>query len=334
MALCLSKMANDLPVSLALLSQAIQVIERSQYVDKTPLIRVNGRRFGVEADVDLYFKMEGMQTMGSFKIRGIVNQMENAPEEAKKGERTLITMSAGNYGRSFAYVCEEMKLKGCVLMPSSAPKNRVDRIQRYGLDVELMAPRDLQPTVDRYVAEKSMIFMHPFNDPYLIAGYGSIGKEIYEELSRVDIILVCCGGGGLLSGILSYAKITGNGSQTRIIGVEPEGASLMHLSLIEGRPMQKSDVKSIAGGLAPPFVGSNTFKIVEQFAEGIVLVNDDEIKESVQVLYDNGLVVESSGAAAFAALRCGKVDDIVGKRIVVILSGSNVSPEELVQICN
>lgn len=250
----------------------------------------------------------------------------------KEGKRTLITMSAGNYGRSFAYMCKEKRLKGKVLMPSTAPPNRVQLIKGFGLDVELMDTSELKKSVNRYINEENMLYMHPFDDLHLIAGYASIGQELYEELDHIDIILVCCGGGGLTSGIASYAKLSGKGSGTRVIGVEPEGACTMYLSLREGRAVEKLDAKSIAGGLAPPFAGRNTYQLVREYVEEVVLVSDQEIKETVRILYDNGLVVEASGAAGLTALRCGKIKDVEGKRIVVIISGSNVTPQEMVDI--
>lgn len=267
-----------------------------------------------------------------FTALGIVNQLENAPPKVKEGKRTLVTMSAGNYGRSFAYLCKENKLKGKVVMPDTAPANRAELIRGHGLEVQLVPTSRLKETVEQCVEKEDMLFMHPFNDIHLIAGYGSIGYELYQELASIDIIIVCCGGGGLLAGIASYAKLSGKGSDTRLIGAEPEGAPTMFLSLKEGRAVEKPDAKSIAGGLSPPYAGSNTYQIVNEFVEEVVLVSDDEIKESVRLLYNNGLVVEPSGAAGLTALRSGKIRDTDGKRIAVIISGSNVSPQELVNI--
>ena len=263
---------------------------------------------------------------------GIVNQMENAPSEVKEGKKTLVTMSAGNYGRSFAYLCKEKELKGKVVMPKTAPGNRVDLIRGHGLEVQLVPSSQIKDTVEQCVEKEGMLFMHPFDDLHLIAGYGSIGYELYQELASIDIIIVCCGGGGLLAGIASYAKLSGKGSGTRLIGVEPEGACTMYLSLKEGRAVEEPEAKSIAGGLSPPYAGSNTYQLVKEFVEEVVLVSDEEIKESLSILYNNGLVVEPSGAAGLTALRSGRIKDIDGKTIVVIISGSNVSPQELVNI--
>ena len=327
------KMAAQDLLSLEDLENAIRTTKASKYVIRTPLIRVNPRRFGVQEDVELYFKMEGMQNMGSFKIRGIVNQMERAPPDVRDGSRTLVTMSAGNYGRSFAYMCHELGVKGLVLMPLTAPANRVKTIRGYGPRVEQMPTQDLQATVDRYVAEEGMIFMHSFDDPTLIAGYAGVAEEAFEDLEGgIDVFAVCCGGGGLLSGVAAMAKLSGYGSNTRIIGVEPEGACTMYLSLKEGRPVTKGDAKSVASGLAPPYAGKNAYELVKKYAEGVVLVTESEIRECVKLMYENGLVVEPSGAAALAAVRYGKITDIGGKRVVITVSGSNVSPLELTDL--
>ena len=322
----------SLPVTFQDINRATENIKTSKHVTRTPLLRADPSRFGIEEEIELYFKMETMQTGGSFKIRGIVNQMENAPKEVKDGDRTLITMSAGNYGRSFAYMCKELNLKGHVLMPITAPQNRVDLIRNYGLHVQQMPSKELKSSVERYVSEQGMLYLHPFDDVNLIAGYGSIGLEILEDLKTVDIILVCCGGGGLLSGIASAIRYSDKGKGTRIIGVEPEGACTMYLSLKKEQPITKGDAKSIAGGLAPPFAGTNTYNIVSQFVDDVILVSDKEIIECVRIMYNNGLVVEPSGVAAFCALKSGKIGDIAGKRVVVTLSGGNVSPQELVEL--
>ena len=325
----------ELPVDFESIQKATEVVKKSKYVTRTPLVRIDPQRFGLPEGLgEVYLKLEGMQNAGSFKIRGITNQIENAPSEILRGDKQLVTMSAGNYGRSFAYMCSELKLKGCVLMPSTAPKNRAELIQSYGVSVEMLPTPELQPTVDKYVAEQGMVFLHPFDDPHLIAGYASMGLEILEDIEDVDIVLVCCGGGGLLSGVAAAIKLSGKSDHTRIVGVEPEGACTMYLSLKEGRALSKGDVKTVAAGLAPPYAGTNTYSIISRLANGVVLVSDDEIREGVRTLYENGLVVEPSGAAAFAALKFGKISGVEGKRVVVTISGSNVSPQEMLELHN
>ena len=327
-----NKMALELPVNLDSILKAQAVVKNSEYVTRTPLVRIDPQRFGLRGNMEVYLKLESMQNQGSFKIRGVVSQIENASSGILRDGKHLVTMSAGNYGRSFAYMCSEMKLKGRVLMPATAPKNRAERIRGYGVEVEMMPTPELKPTVDRYVEKEGMVFLHPFDDPSAIAGHATMGLEILEDLNGVDIVLVPCGGGGLLAGTAAAIKLSDKGRDTRVIGVEPEQACTMFLSLKEGRPVRKDDVKSIASGLAPPFAGTNTYAVISNLAERVVLVSDEEIIESVKILYENGLVVEASGAATFVALKFGKVADTDGKKIVVTISGSNVSAQELCEL--
>ena len=243
-----------------------------------------------------------------------------------------MTLSSGNFGRSFAYMCRELGLKGRVLMPVTAPDNREFLIRSFGLEVERLPTSQLQQTIDKYVAERGMVFMNSIDGLHLIAGHGTVGVEIMEDLKDVDIVVVCCGGGGLLAGTTAAIKLSGQGDNIRVIGVEPECACTMHLSLKAGEPLIKRDVESIAAGLAPPYVGKNAFKIVNKFVESIVLVSEEEIREGVKVLYENGLVVEASGAAAFAALKVGKITGASRKKVVLTISGSNTSPAELMKL--
>lgn len=313
-------------VSLADIEKARDVINDSPHVNRTPLVRMAN---SLVPGVCLYAKLENMQRVGSFKIRGVVNMVDKAPVEVINGKRTLISMSSGNFGRALAYICQNKNLKGKILMPSTVPKSRIGIIEGYGCEVELCPSADLQTAVDWHVKEQEMIFLHPFDDLDLIAGYGSIGMEILEECPSPDFIVVCCGGGGLVSGISAAVRLSGQALATKIIAVEPVTANTMYLSLKEGRAMQNGMAKSIAAGLAPPYVGENTYTHVKKFVDEVVLVTDDEMIESVSILYHNGLVVEPSGTAAFTAVRCGKIPGIEGKKVVVVLTGSNVSPEEL-----
>ena len=321
-----------LPVNLDSILKAEIVVKESKYVTRTPVIRIDERRFGLPGNMEAYLKLENMQNQGSFKIRGIVNQIQQASSGILRDGKDLVTMSAGNYGRSFAYMCSELKLRGRVLMPDTAPKNRAERIRGYGVQVEMMPTPELKPTVDRYVEKEGMAFLHPFDDPSVIAGHATMGLEILEDLNSVDIVLVPCGGGGLLAGTAAAIKLSDKGRDVQVIGVEPEQACTMFLSLKEGRPVRKDDVKSVASGLAPPFAGTNTYAVISSLAECVVLVSDEEICQGVKILYENGLVVEASGAAAFAALKFGKVPRTEGKRIVVAISGSNVSAQELCEL--
>jgi len=270
-------------------------------------------------------KLENFQTMGSFKIRGIVNMMHQAPDN-----RALVTLSAGNYGRSFSYIAQKKGKSGVVVMPETVPKDRIAFIEGCGMKVELAPTSELQARVNEWV-KKGYLFTHPFDNLPTIAGYGSIGLEILEDLPDVDIVVVCVGGGGLLSGILTaIAETTKNRrKQVRVIGVEPEGANSMYLSLQQGKAV-KIQPKTIAHGLAPPYAGTITYEHVKKYDGSIVLVSDEEIKEAVKILYnDYKIVCETSGAAGFAALLSGKIGDVAGKNVACVISGGNIGIQEL-----
>ena len=316
-------------VSLEDIEKAKDVINSSRHVNRTPLVKMPT---SLVPGVCLYAKLENMQIVGSFKIRGVVNMVENAPAEVLSGNRTLISMSAGNFGRAMAYICQKKKLKGKIIMPSTVPKCRIGIIEGYGCEVELCPSAELQAAVERHVKDQGMTFLHPFDDLTLIAGYGSIGMEILEDCPSPDFIVVCCGGGGLVSGISAAVRLSGQSPATKIIAVEPVTANTMYLSLQEGHAVKNGAAKSVAAGLAPPFVGENTYAHVKKFVDDVVLVTDEEMIESVSILYHSGLVVEPSGTAAFTAVRCGKIAGIEGKKVVVVLTGSNVSPEELTRL--
>ncbi|XP_077987244.1 serine racemase-like isoform X4 [Glandiceps talaboti] len=315
-------------VTLEELKLAYEVVKESPLCIHTPMLHQVQDKFGFDPSIDLHLKLENMQITGSFKPRGIIYQLKSVPEKAVTGEQTLVTMSAGNYGKAFAYLTNLQKLKALVLMPITAPDNRQTVIQGYGAAVLRCDTMELQPTVDRLVAEEAMHYMHSFDDARLLAGHGSLGFEILEDLDDPDIVIVCCGGGGLLGGTAAAIKLSGR-SSTRIYGVEPEGASAMYRSRKSGHPVKEENVKTIAAGLAPPYAGPNCFRHNMEFVDDMVLVSDDDIIKAVKTLYGAGLVVEPSGAAAFAALQNNKIPDVEGKKVVVVLTGGNVTPQEL-----
>lgn len=312
-------------VSKEMLEEARQRVRESPLqVVRTPLINIKETTLTLETECNLFLKLENMQNTGSFKIRGVANQF------ARAQQGPFITMSAGNYGRSFAYAINWYGHKGRVLMANTAPASRADIISSYGVDVEILPPECLKEAVDQYVKKQGMKYLHPFDDLDLIAGHGSVAFEVLEEVPHPDVIVVCCGGGGLLSGIASVVKISS--PSTKVYGVEPEGACTMYRSFMDGNPAFM-DAKSIAAGLAPPFAGTNTFRICKEHVEEVILVSDEEIVAGVSLLYRAGFVVEPSGAAAYAAVLKNKIPDITGKTVVVLLTGGNISPEELSHIC-
>eukprot|EP00063_Salmo_salar_P033413 XP_014008248.1 PREDICTED: phenylserine dehydratase-like isoform X1 [Salmo salar] len=310
-------------ITLDLLRDARETVRTSPLgVINTPMIPWCQTTLPLNIPCNIHIKLENMQRTGSFKIRGVANQFARRPKGAH-----FVTMSAGNYGKSFAYASKHYGSKGKVVMPETALVSRSTLIQNFGCEVERVPTTCLMNVVNRCVQEENMTFLHSYDDLDLIAGHASLGFEVLEVMPQPDVVVVCCGGGGLLAGVAAAIKLAGC-EKTRIYGVEPEGACTMYKSFIEKKPIGM-DSKSIASGLAPPFAGTLPYELCQRYVEEIVLVSDEEIKAAVSTLYRAGLLVEPSGSAAFAAIANDRIPDIAGRNVVVILSGGNIGKDEL-----
>eukprot|EP01121_Diplochlamys_sp_Union-15-3_P016665 TRINITY_DN571_c0_g1_i1.p1 TRINITY_DN571_c0_g1~~TRINITY_DN571_c0_g1_i1.p1 ORF type:complete len:328 (-),score=55.52 TRINITY_DN571_c0_g1_i1:6-989(-) len=302
--------------------------EDSIKISRTPLHRqVESLSLAaLKTKAHLSLKVESLQLTGSFKARGVLNVTNTLPPSSK-----LVTISAGNFGRSLAYVTQKKGLDTIIIMPETVPIDRISTISGFGARVEIRPAIDLPKSLMQIAQEEKATIIHPFDNKSIISAYGSIGLEILEDLPEVDVVVVPVGGGGLISGIATAIKALKSG--VRVIGVEPVGANSMYLSLKEGHAITLDKVETIATGLGPPYAGKICYEHVKRFVEQIVLVNDDEIKQAVKVLYnDYKLVVEPSGAAGLAALMCNKISDVAGKNVVVVISGGNVSINDLNKI--
>ena len=319
-------------VTLRDIQEAKGVLNQSEHVFRTPTISLPNKRLGIPEDVELFAKMENMQNTGSFKVRGFVNMLAKAPKELHNGELVPITMSAGNFAGAFSQVLSGLGIKGKILMPETAPRNRKTRVESLGMDVELHHVSKLQDAIDSHLSRGGMIYLHPYDDLDLIAGHGSAGLEILEDVPGIDVVVVCCGGGGLLAGVAAAIKQSKGGESIRVIGVEPEGAPTMLLSIQEGHPVRKDDVRSVAAGLCPPYAGEKTYRHVLQFVDEVVTVSDDQILDAARALYSVGILVEPSGAAALAAVKSSKIGNLENKKVVVTLSGSNITPAEVAEL--
>nr|XP_022299983.1 uncharacterized protein LOC111108410 isoform X3 [Crassostrea virginica]XP_022299984.1 uncharacterized protein LOC111108410 isoform X3 [Crassostrea virginica] len=297
-------------------------------VRKTPLLK-NMTSYFPELDpsLNLNMKLESLQSTGSFKIRGVANQMASLPEEVKSGEKKLITMSAGNYGKAFAYTLDKLSLSGLCLMPLTAPSSRIALIKSFGVSVEQCPSAELTSEVNRYVEKENYLFYHSFDDARLIAGYGSVALEILEDDVRPDVVVVCCGGGGLVSGVAAGIRQSGL-TDCRIYAVEPEGSRTMYESFRKGEPVTMA-VNSVATGLSPPYAGNLTYRCCRKYVEDVILVSDEEILTCMSRLFDIGLKAEPSGCAAMAAILNNKIPDVAGKNVVVLITGSNVTLSEM-----
>ena len=273
----------------------------------------------------LLFKLELYQKTGSFKPRGVLNKMHNLSVEEKS--RGVISLSSGNHAQALAYAATLSGIPSTLVMPASAVKSKVDATKGYGGDV-FLTDDDLMETTLRMQSELGLTLVHPFDDPMIIAGAGTVGLEILEDVTDVDVVVVGIGGGGLVSGVGAAMKL--RNPSIRVIGVEPVEAAGMSKSLAAGKPIHLDSVHTVADGLAAPFAGEHTLAHVQKYVDEVVLVTDEEIIEAMGLIMERCKVVaEPAAASTFAALLFKKVKVEPGSTVVCVLSGGNISRERL-----
>jgi len=289
-------------------------------VHRTPL--VTSRLLGERAGVRLFLKAENLQKTGSFKPRGVFNRLRHLSDEERG--RGLITISAGNQAQALAYAAAAEGLRCTVVMPGHASATKVAASRAYGAEVVVGGTmHEAFENVREIQQARGLTLVHPFDDPYIIAGQGTVGLEILEDLPDVDAVVVAIGGGGLISGVAAAVKLSRPGA--RVIGVEPEGAATLWTALRAHAPVRLDSVNTIADGLTAPIAGVLTLAAVERFVDEVVLVSDAEIAAATRaVLQYAKLLVEPAGAAGVAALLSGRVTFPAGARVAVVLSGGNV----------
>ncbi len=294
-------------------------------VHRTPLVRSSA--LGHRTATHLFLKAENLQKTGSFKPRGAVNKVKHLSEDERA--RGLITISAGNHAQALAYAAAAEDIRCIVVMPDYASQSKIAASRGYGAEVVVDGNvheafekvRDLQ-------REHGFTLVHPYDDPMVIAGQGTVGLEVLEELPDVEVVLVPIGGGGLISGIAAAIKSTR--PRTQIIGVEPHGAPTMSEALRRNAPTRLASMETIADGLTAPVAGELTFPLVQRFVDDVLLVTDEEIIHALQAILERTkLVVEPAGATGMAALLSGRLRLRAGSEVVVILSGGNVDRSRL-----
>lgn len=287
-------------------------------IEKTKLIHSN--IFSDESGNDVYIKPENLQRTGAFKIRGAYNKIAKLTEEEKK--RGVIAASAGNHAQGVALAAQKLGIKAVIVMPKHTPLIKVEATRRYGAEVILTGEvyDEAYEYAKKLQEKEGYTFVHPFNDEDVIEGQGTIALEVLEELPDADIILVPIGGGGLISGIASAAKL--KNPLIKIIGVEPEGAA----SALEARKshhvVELDEANTIADGTAVKKIGDITFDYIEKYVDDIVTVSDYELMAAFLVLVEkHKIVAENSGILAVAGL---KKLNVTGKKIISIISGGNI----------
>ena len=299
------------------------------HIHRTPLLSSRTAAMWTEratgaslADGLLHLKAEHLQKTGSFKARGMTNRMATLPDEARR--RGAITLSAGNAGQAYAWAGAAAGVPVTVVMPEGAVRSKVDACLGYGARVILHGEHvgDTFAEMERIRDAEGLTFVHPFDDPAVIAGHGTIGLEILDDAPDVDLVVVGVGGGGLISGIAS--ALAARRPAVRIIGVEPERSNAMTLAH-ERDEVVTLQPQSVADGLNAPFAGRWTLAITKRLLDGIVLLDDATILAGMRFAIERlKQVVEPAGAAALAAVLSGSVPLQDGQRVVVVVSGGNV----------
>lgn len=302
--------------------------ELKNVVKLTPLER--SKSFSTMTEAHVYLKLENFQTTGSFKVRGAYYKIKNlTPEEAEKG---VLCASAGNHAQGVAYAASSLGIKSTVFMPIFAPPLKVIATRAYGAKVVLTGDTfdDAFNAAVQFGKESGATFIHPFDDPYIIAGQGTIGLEIFEQLREVEDVVVPIGGGGLIAGIaIALKELNPN---IRIIGVEAHGAQSMKASIEKGEPHTLNSANTIADGIAVKSPGNLTFEITRKLVDELVVVNDAEMARTAYMMLQRAkTLTEPAGVAAMAAILYSKFN-IKGRKIVPIVSGGNANMSILEQI--
>ncbi|MBF8290610.1 MAG: hypothetical protein HW391_1578 [Chloroflexi bacterium] len=325
-------MAADSLVDLAAIEAAREVI--AGRVHRTPLLsstaaatvvaRAGRARLG---DDRLYLKAEHLQKTGSFKARGMTARVAAlSPDERRRG---IITVSAGNAAQGYAYAGAALGVPVTVVMPAAAVRSKADAAAGYGarvvLEGEVMT--ETFAALERIRAEEDLVFCHPFDDREVIAGHGSAGLEILEDLPDVDVVVVAIGGGGLISGVAGALKERRPG--IRLYGVEPIGSDAVTQARAAGQPVRIQPT-SVADGLNAPFAGELTLAMVNRYVDDVVLIDDATILAGVRFALERmKQVLEPAGATALAATLFGRIPIRDGERVAVMLSGGNVEVTRL-----
>src|SRR3954466_866363 len=300
-------------------------------VYKTPL--TFNSNLSRKYNAKVYLKREDLQVVRSYKLRGAYNMMSSLPsEQLAKG---VVCASAGNHAQGFAYSCKKLNVKGVVFMPGITPKQKINQTKMFGedkLEIKLVGDTfdDCAIAAKQYTVEHGMTFIPPFDDSRIIEGQATVALEILEDLQGIDYVFVPIGGGGLASGVGSYFKTYS--PNTKIIGLEPEGAPSMLAALKAGHPVTLKEIDRFVDGAAVKRIGDLTYSLCKDVLDDMHLVPEGKICTTILKLYnEDAIVVEPAGAMSIAALD-DYSEDIEGKTVVCIVSGSNNDIDRMPEI--
>ena len=288
------------------------------YILRTPILSAEAL-----AGTDVWLKAENLQRTGSFKVRGAVNAvLQLSPEQRQRG---VITLSAGNHGIALAYAAQTLGIPCVVVVREDAAMAKLQAIRRHGAEIVLTPVAKWQARLEAEQQQRILHLVHPFDDPAVAAGQGTVGLETLEAVSDLRTLIVPVGGGGLIAGVAVAVKQ--QRPDVRIIGVEPEQAPTVNESLAAGHPVPPSRLDTVADGLAAPYTRPFNLALIQRYVDEMRTVSDAAIIEALKlVALKAKLVVEPAGAAAIAALLA---DPAIQRPVVAILSGGNLDGQRL-----
>ena len=297
--------------------------ELKNVVVRTPLQRNSNLSEKYQADI--WLKREDLQVVRSYKLRGAYNKITSLSKAEL--ERGVVCASAGNHAQGLAFCCNLLKIKGTIFMPNPTPQQKVKQVKMFGksyIEVVLIGDTfdDAYNEAIKFCEEHNSVFVHPFDDEKVIEGQGTVGVEILEDATaHIDYIFIPVGGGGLSAGVGSYFKQLS--PDTKLIGIEPEGAPAMHRALELGEIVTLDKINKFVDGAAVKRVGTRNFEICKEILSGVTLVPEGKVCTTILQLYnEDAIVAEPAGALSIAALDFHK-EEIKGKTVVCIVSGSN-----------
>lgn len=300
----------------------------SEKLDLTPVFssEIIGRRIGAR----LMLKAELFQKTGSFKPRGVLNRLNALSVEEK--ERGLITISAGNHAQALAWGASQFGIASTVVMPQNAPRSKVNATESYGATVVLHGNMSQAfAKMEELRVERNLTLVHPFDDPFIMAGQGTVGAEIAAQIPDVTKVIVPVGGGGLISGIATAIKHLK--PDAKVYGVEPRGASAMFQSRAAGHTIRLDNVDTVADGLSAPFVGKLPFEIAQRLVDDVIVMSDEQIVAAMRLIWSRcKLMAEPAAAAGVAALLNGKIPLASDDVVVAVISGGNIDLDRLKEI--
>jgi threonine dehydratase len=290
---------------------------------RTPML--SSATLSKRVGADVWFKAELLQRTGAFKPRGVLNKLATLTEDEKK--RGVISISAGNHAQALAYASAVEGIDALVVMWQTASPMKISAARGYGATIDTEAA-DIPAAFERLeelIESTGRTLVHPYDDPYVMAGQGTVGLEMMEDVPQADIVLVQVGGGGLISGIATAVK--GMRPDARVIAVEPERSPALHESLKAGEPVTV-EAKSIADGLNGPYAGANCVRVCTELGVESVLVSEVALEEGFRFMYGRmKLACEVAGAATAAALLSGAFVPEPGQTVAAVVSGGNVAPK-------